>query len=445
MGRILLAFLLFMPFLAHGETGRVSTFELENGLQGVVIEDHRAPIVTHMVWYRVGSADEPPGHSGIAHFLEHLMFKGTERLGPGEFSRIVKENGGVDNAFTSFDYTAYFQRVARDRLPLMMELEADRMRNLRLDPAEVATERAVVLEERVTRTESDPGALFSEQRRAAQYLNHPYGRPIVGWRHEIEALDREDALAFYRRYYAPNNAILIVAGDVTPEEVQALAEATYGKLAPNPDLRPRARPQEPPQLSPRRLTFSDPRERRPYLIRTYLAPVRRPGDQREAAALTMLSYILGGTGITSLLGEKLQLERGLAVHTQAWYSATSLDPDGFGIYAQPRPGVSLAELEAAIDEVLADLVANGFDDAKLDRLKAQVRAEEVYERDDQEGLARTYGQALTAGLTVEDVREWPKLLQEVTEEEIVAAAKKVLDLRASVTALMEVPGWEGTQ
>jgi len=210
----------------------VTDFTLPNGLQVVVIEDHRAPVVVHMVWYRVGAADEPPGHSGIAHFLEHLMFKGTDEVPSGKFSEIVQAQGGSDNAFTSWDYTAYFQRVAADRLDLVMKLEADRMRDLRLTQEDVATERAVILEERTTRTDSDPGALFEEQAQAAQYLNHPYGIPIIGWRHEIEQLDRDDALAFYRRFYAPNNAVLVVAGDVTPDEVKRLAERHYGPLAP---------------------------------------------------------------------------------------------------------------------------------------------------------------------------------------------------------------------
>ena len=181
----------------------------------VVIEDTRAPVAVHMVWYRVGSSDEPPGKSGIAHYLEHLMFKGTEKRAPGEFSEVVEAQGGSDNAFTSFDYTGYFQRVASDRLSLMMEMEADRMTNLVLSDEVARPELGVVLEERSQRTDSNPGALFGEQRRAALFLNHPYGRPIIGWRSEIEELDMQDALDFYADHYAPNNAILVVAGDVT--------------------------------------------------------------------------------------------------------------------------------------------------------------------------------------------------------------------------------------
>ena len=212
---------------------RVSEFKLNNGLQVLVIPDHRAPVVTQMVWYKVGAADEPPGSSGIAHFLEHLMFKGTDLIPTGQFSKTIAKNGGEDNAFTNHDVTAYFQRVAKDRLPKVMEMEADRMANLRLSEQDVATERDVILEERRSRVDNDPGSILQEQMMAALYTNHPYGIPIIGWEHEIRALDREDAFSFYRRFYAPNNALLVIAGDVEPDEVRKLAEATFGKIAPS--------------------------------------------------------------------------------------------------------------------------------------------------------------------------------------------------------------------
>jgi zinc protease len=267
------------------------------------------------------------------------MFKGTETLGSGEFSEVVAANGGTDNAFTSYDYTAYFQRVAADRLELMMEMEADRMVNLSLDPEDVDTERQVILEERNQRTENEPGALFGEQRNAAQYMNHPYGIPIIGWRHEMEGLSLEDAKAFYRQHYAPNNAILIVAGDVEPEEVRALAETHYGPIPANPDLQPRARPSEPPQLAERRLSFADPRVAQPYVVRTYLAPERNAGDQREAAALLLLAEVLGGSGQTSVLAQKLQFDTQVAVYTSAFYGGVSLDNTTFGLIIVPAEGV----------------------------------------------------------------------------------------------------------
>jgi zinc protease len=420
----------------------VTSFRLDNGMEVLVLEDHRAPVVVNMVWYRIGSADEPPGKSGIAHFLEHLMFKSTKTLESGEFSKVVAANGGTDNAFTSFDYTAYFQRVAADRLDLMMQMEADRMVNLRLTPEEVDTERQVILEERNERTENEPGALFGEQRNAAQYMNHPYGIPIIGWRHEMEGLTLEDAKAFYHRYYAPNNAILIVAGDVEPEEVRAMAETHFGPIPANPDLPARARPSEPPQLSERRLSYADPRVAQPYVIRTYLAPERDAGDQREAAALLLLAEVLGGSGQTSVLARKLQFDTQVAVYASAFYGDVSLDDTTFGLVIVPAQGVSLADAEAALDAAVAEFLVEGIDDAQLERIRTQIRASLIYQEDDIQSLARAYGMALTSGLTVEDVEAWPEILKSVTEEEILAAAARVLDRSNAVTGWLTSPETE---
>ena len=411
----------------------VSSFTLDNGMQVVVIEDTRAPVVVHMVWYRIGAADEPPGHSGIAHFLEHLMFKGTDDVGPGEFSSIVEAQGGSDNAFTSWDYTAYFQRVAADRLDLMMKLEADRMRDLRLLEEDVVTERQVILEERSQRTDSSPAALLSEQARAAQFLNHPYAIPIIGWRHEMEQLSRQDALDFYQANYAPNNAILVVAGDVTPEQVRALAETHYGPLAPSDRITPRLRPSEPPHLSERRLTLSDPRVSEPYITRSYLAPERDPGDQSKAAALTVLAELLGGSPTTSVFARKLQFEQQVAVFSQAYYDGTTGDDATFNLVIVPLPGVTLEAAEAALDQVLADFLRDGPDPAAFARIKTQIRAGQIYARDNTNGLARTYGEALSTGLSVADVQAWPEVLQAVTPEDVMAAAAAVLDRRQAVT------------
>uniref|UniRef100_A4WWQ3 Peptidase M16 domain protein n=1 Tax=Cereibacter sphaeroides (strain ATCC 17025 / ATH 2.4.3) TaxID=349102 RepID=A4WWQ3_CERS5 len=422
--------MLSLPALAE----TVSDFRVPNGLEVVVIEDHRAPVVTHMVWYRVGAADEPPGHSGIAHFLEHLMFKGTDELAAGEFSATVEAQGGDDNAFTSWDYTAYFQRVAADRLDLMMKMEADRMRDLEMTEEDVRTERQVVLEERSQRIDSDPGSIFSEQSRAAAYLNHPYGIPIIGWRHEIEQLGREDAFSFYRTYYAPNNAILVVAGDVDPAEVRRMAEAHYGPLEPSANLPERLRPQEPPQLSERRLTFTDPRVAQPYVSRSYLAPARQSGAQEKAAALTILAELLGGSPTTSLLARELQFgERPRAVWAQAWYNGGALDSGSFGLAVVPVPGVPLDEAEEAMDAVVARFLEEGPDPEDFERIKIQLGAQDIYSRDNVDGLARRYGAALTTGLTVEDVKAWPDVLQAVTPEDVMAAAREVFDRRRAVT------------
>ena len=424
-----------MPLKAE-ET--VSDFVLDNGMQVVVIEDHRAPVVMHMVWYRAGSADEPAGSSGIAHFLEHLLFKGTETMAPGEFSATVAANGGRDNAFTSYDYTAYFQRVAADRLELMMRMESDRMVNLQLGEAEILTEREVIIEERNQRTENSPGALMREQLNAAQYLNHRYGVPIIGWRHEMVNLSLEDALSYYETYYAPNNAVLVVAGDVQPDEVLGLANTYYGKIPANPDLETRARPEEPPQTSARRMVFEDTRVAQPYVTRSYLAPERDPGNQETAAALTILAEVLGG-GTTSALTEKLQFERQVAVYTGAWYRGTSLDDTTFDLTIVPSQGVSLQDAEDAMDDAIAEFLEEGLDRDHLERIKMQLRASQIYARDSVESLANRYGAALTSGLTIADVQAWPEILQGVTEEDIMTAARQVFDRKKSVTGWLMAP------
>lgn len=411
----------------------VTDFTLDNGLEVVVIEDHRAPVVVHMLWYRAGSADEPIGQSGVAHFLEHLLFKGTETLAPGEFSATVAKNGGTDNAFTSFDYTAYFQRVAADRLGLMMQMESDRMVNIQLGEEDIATERDVILEERNQRVENSASALFREQKRAVQFLNHRYGVPIIGWRHEMESLDREDALSFYSKFYAPNNAVLVVAGDVTVDEVRALAETHYGKIPANPDVpAERVRSQEPPQTAARRLTFADARVAQPYVSRSYLAPERNAGAQEEAAALRILAEILGG-GQTAVLAEKLQFETQTAVYSGAFYGGQALDATTFDLVVVPTPGISLQQAEDAMDQVISDFLQNGVDVDHMSRIKTQIRAAEIYARDDVEGLANRYGSALTQGLSVADVQAWPEILQAVTAEDVMDAARKVLNPKTSVT------------
>jgi zinc protease len=404
-----------------------------------VIEHPRAPVVVQMIWYRVGAADEPPGHSGIAHFLEHLMFKGTDTIGPNQFSAIVEAQGGDDNAFTSWDYTAYFQRVAADRLPLVMEMEADRMRNLRLLPEDVDTERQVIIEERYQRTDSNPGALLSEQMRAAQFQNHPYSIPVIGWRHEMEALSREDALDYYQRFYAPNNATLVIAGDVDPETVKALAQEHYGPIVPSDGIAPRVRPQEPPQLAERRLTLADERVSEPYIFRTYLAPERDPGNQKEAAALTVLAELLGGSGQTSVLPRALQFDSQTAVYSAAFYDGSSIDDATFGLIVVPAPGISLDTAEAEMDRVIADFLKTGPDPAALDRIRTQVRAGDIYARDDVNALARRYGEGLSIGLTLEDIESWDEALSAVTEADIMAAAAKVFDRRNAVTGWLTRP------
>jgi len=431
MLRSLLALLLTTGAAAAQQ---VTTGTLDNGMQVVVIEDHRAPVVVHMVWYRTGSADEPAGASGVAHFLEHLMFKATDTLADGELSATVTANGGSDNAFTSYDYTAYFQRVAADRLDLMMQMESDRMNNLRLTEDDIATERQVIIEERNQRTENNPNALAREQILAAQYLNHRYGTPVIGWLHEMQELSRQDALDFYDLYYSPNNAILVVAGDVTPDQVMALAEQYYGRIPAEPHLPERFRPEEPPQRAERRLDYVDPRVGQDYVTRSYLAPERDHGAQETAAALVYLSEILGGSSATSVLGRALTFDSDIAVYAGAGYEGMALDDTTFTITVAPSEGVSLEEAERAMDATLAQFLTDGIDAGQFERIRTQLRASEIYALDNVEGLANRYGAALTQGLTVEDVEAWPDILQAVTPEDVMAAARAVLNRNNAVTA-----------
>jgi zinc protease len=414
---------------------------LANGMRVIVIEDHRAPVVAHMVWYKVGAADEPPGKSGIAHFLEHLMFKGTPDVPSGEFSKIVARNGGRDNAFTSYDYTGYYQNVARDKLDLVMGMEADRMTKLVLTADDVATERAVVLEERRSRTDNDPAAQLREAMNAAQYLAHPYGIPVIGWKHEVETLNLTDALDFYRRYYAPNNAILVVAGDVEAAAVFALAEKHFGPLA-RADTPSRLRPQEPPQLAARRVVFKDSRVSQADWRRSYLAPTRSAGASQHAIPLSLFADVLGG-GTTSPLYRELVVKRKLAANAGAYYSATGLDPGTFMLYATPAPGVSMQEVEAAMDETVAAVLKDGLLTADLERSRTGLLAAAVYARDNLFTSPRIFGDALTSGLSVAQVEAWPDDVRAVTMHEVMAAGRAVLKIDHSVTGLLLPTAKEG--
>lgn len=413
----------------------VSTFTLANGMQVVVIPDHRSPVVTHMVWYKVGAADEPQGKAGIAHFLEHLMFKGTTEHPYGEFDRIVRTNGGDQNAFTTQDYTSYFQRVQKDRLPLMMALEADRMQNLVLTDANVLPELKVVQEERRERTDNDPTSLLAEQLDAALYTAHPYGKPVIGWMDEVQGLSRQDALDFYAGHYEPGNAILVIAGDVTPDEVKALAERTYGKLVNKRPLEARTRTPEPPAVAERRVIMRDARATTVYWQRSYLAPAARLVPQREELAISLLAEVLGGSS-QSRLYRSLTIDKKLAAYAGAFYSADALDYGSFALYAAPNPGVDPAAVEKEIDAVLADIVKNGITQDELDRTRNHAIAEATYLVDSQDALARVFGTALATGQTVDDVLHWDRDMATVTIGDVKAAAAKVLDLRASVTGLL---------
>src|SRR4051812_24608173 len=414
---------------------RPASFTLDNGLQVVVIPDHRTPVVTQMIWYKVGAADETPGKSGLAHFLEHLMFKGTAKNPTGRFSQVVATIGGQENAFTSSDYTGYYQRVPRDQLASMMEFEADRMTGLVLTDEVVLPERDVILEEQNQRVANNPRARLGEQISAALYLNHPYGKPVIGWRHEMEKLDRADAIAFYKRFYGPNNAVVVIAGDVEPDQVLKLAEDTYGKVEKRNDFGPRQRPQEPKPAAARSLTLADPRVEQPSVSRSYLVPSFATAKKGESEALEVLSHILGNGSNSRLYGE-LVVSKGSALSAGSFYESNAIDTSIFGVFGAPRPGVSLPELEAQIDAVIAEVAAKGVTAEELERSKTRLIADAVYARDSQAALARWYGTALTTGASVDDVRLWPNRIKAVPAEAVQQAAREWLDKKRSVTGYL---------
>ncbi len=413
----------------------VTHSKLDNGMEIVVIPDPRTPVVTHMVWYKNGSADDPLGKSGIAHFLEHLMFKGTKEHPQGVFSNLVAELGGQENAFTGYDYTAYFQRIGKEHLATLMRFEADRMTNLVLSDEVVGPEREVVLEERRMRVDNDPGAQLDETLQATLFAHHPYGTPIIGWNHEIEELSREDALAYYTRFYTPENAILIVAGDVDAREVEALAAQTYGKIPARAQAPSRRRPQEPPPRAVRTVTLADEKVEQPSHERIFVVPSYTTAAPGEAEALDVLAHMLGG-GPASVLYETLVDEEKLAVSVGAYYMGSALDDTRFFIFATPTEGVELKDLDIALDRVLAKFIETKISEEDLRRAKTRMIADAVYARDSQVSLARWYGEALATGLAVKDVADWPDRIEAVTGAAITEAAREWLDKKRSVTGFL---------
>lgn len=435
---VCLAFAVFTPQALARELPRPETFTLRNGMQVIVIEDRRAPVVTHMVWYRVGAADEPRGRSGIAHFFEHLMFKGTRLIPPGEFSREIARNGGEDNAFTSWDYTAYYERIARDRLDLVMRMEADRMRNLRFSDETFLSERDVIVEERRQRVDNSPGAVLGERMRAMLWPHHPYGTPIIGWLHEIQALDRASAQAFYETWYAPNNAILVVAGDVDAAELRPLAERYYGRLRPTRNLPTRTWVVDPSNIGPMRVTHRDEKVRQPSLTRIYRAISYGTDEGRQAHALDVAIEVLGGSQ-TSRLYRALVEEQRIAISAGASSSTSGLGGGSVSAWATPADGVSLETLEAALDAVIARFLREGPSEAELARAKSSLSAAAIYSRDSQESLANIYGASLASGESIDDIVNWANDIEAVTREEALQMARETLDMNASVTGWLMPP------
>lgn len=418
-----------------GEPLKVEQFTLSNGMEVVVIPNHSVPAVSHMLWFKIGSADERQGVSGLAHYLEHMMFKGTKTLKVGEYSQIMAKHGGDHNAFTNLDYTGYYVNIAKQHLPLVMKTEADRMVNLSVDDAEFLKEREVIMEERSMRTDNQPGAVLDEQMRASLYTNHHYGIPVIGWRQEMEALSKAQVFDMYHRYYHPNNAILLLIGDVTAEEIKPLVESTYGKLSAG-ELMERHWADEPKPVAARRVILKDEKVLQPAFERYYLAPSFVYGEKEHAMPLVLLSQVLGGSQ-TSRLYQKLVVEQKIASQASAEYNGLSRGPAEFSISAVPAEGISLEKLEAAIDAVIQDTLQTGVTEEELRRAKNQAKAEVIYARDGLESLGIIMGNLLVIGLGVDFFNQWPNAIEAVSADQIKNSGVWLLQPERSVTGWLE--------
>jgi zinc protease len=416
----------------------VQEFKLGNGLKILVREDQRTPVVVSQLWYKVGSSYEPSGMTGISHALEHMMFKGTATIGPGEFSRIIAANGGSENAFTSRDYTAYYQKLAKDRLAVSFRLEAERMRQSRLAEEDIAKELKVIEEERRLRTDDSPESLTQEYFYATAYLTSPYRNPVIGWMNDIKSLTAEDIKRWYQKWYAPNNATLVVVGDVDSQQVLELAKTYFGPLQPSelPTLQSTA---EIPQQGEKRIIVKVPAEL-PYVVLGYQVPVLKTAEQNwEPYALEVLSGILDG-GSSSRLSRKLIRGSQVAVSAGASYNMTSRLNDLFILTVNPAPGHDLAEVERALRNQVKELRETLVDSAELARVVAQVIASEVYQRDSTFYQAMQMGILETVGLGWKVQEEYVDCIKAVTAEQLREVARKYLsDDRLTVATLEPLP------
>jgi zinc protease len=416
----------FIPAVVNAAPLEKSVFEktLSNGLKVIVKEDHRAPVLVQQIWYHAGSMDEITGTTGIAHVLEHMMFKGTKSVPPGEFSRRIAAAGGRENAFTSYDYTAYFQQLHKDKLELAMKLESDRMHNLVLSDAEFAKEIQVVMEERRMRTDDEPHALLSEQLMAMAFEEHPYHHPIIGWMNDLKTLTAADARNWYQHWYTPNNATLVIAGDVKASDVFAMAQRYYGSI-PSRALPSRKNFVEPAQLGSKRFTVKAPAEL-PLLVMAYQAPtLRDPQKDTIPYSLEVLGAVLDGNQ-SARLNKILVREKQLASNVGAGYDSTARGPSLFTIEGTPSAGVGVAALEAAILEQIAILVRDGISPEELARVKAQVTANEVYKLDSVFYQAMQLGQMESIGLKHQDIPLMLEKIKAVTALQVQEAARDIL-------------------
>lgn len=425
--RLQIAALALVSLISFEVFANPHEYMLENGLKLIVKEDHRSPVVVSQIWYKAGSVDELNGTTGIAHVLEHMMFKGTKKVSGGEFSKQIAAVGGRDNAFTARDYTAYFQQLHKSKLPLAMKLEADRMHNLKLTKEEFAKEIKVVMEERRLRTDDQPHSLVHEKMMAVAYQSHPYRRPIIGWMNDLENMSVQDAQEWYDRWYAPNNAVLVVVGDVNPNDVFSLAQKYYGKIKSRPLLSLALRkPQvEPPQAGIKRLMIKAPAQL-PYLVMGYHAPVLHDADADwEPYALEMLVGVLVGNG-SARLNKELVREQRIASSVNADYDSTGRGPSMFFLNGTPSEGKSAEELETALHNEVQKLIRDGVTEEELARVKAQVVSGHVFQLDSMFYQAMQIGQLESVGLSYRDLDTIIKKLQAVTAEQVRDVAIKYL-------------------
>lgn len=411
------------------------SFMLANGMQVVVIPNHRAPVVSHMVWYRIGSADEKPGKSGIAHFLEHLMFKGTPKYSGTALTDTVARNGGDQNAFTTYDYTGYYQNIAVDRLPLVMDIEADRMRNLSLTKEDVDTEREVIIEERRMRTDNVPSSQLGERVDASLWMTNHYGIPVIGWEAEMRGLTREDAFSVYKEYYAPHNAILVVAGDVTVESLKPLAEKYYGAIPKSGVYKPRVRPTFLQPRADTRVVMHHERVNQPQWGRQIIAPSYNVGDRKDVHALEVFSEIAGG-GATSKLYRELVVKQQVAAGFSTGYNADTISYGTFYISLTPNPGVPWEQAEAAYTKAMDALLKDGITDADVAQAKSRMKARLAFAKDSPMSAARAVGAALAVGETLSDVENWPDEIDKVTAAQVRSAAHKLFTQYSSATGVL---------
>jgi zinc protease len=411
------------------------TFTLDNGLQVVVIPNHRAPVVTHMVWYKVGAADDPRNKHGLAHFLEHLMFKGTDKVGPGEFSAVIASLGGEENAFTSYEYTAYFQTVAREDLETMMRMEADRMTGLTLAPEIVRAERDVIAEERRQVVDSRPHSKLGEAMDALLYAGSPYAIPVIGWAEDIQNLEQQDVEDFYHRWYAPNNAILVVSGDITAKELKPLAEKYYGPQKANQNLPARVRPHQAPIEVAARIVMHDPQIERPYFNRSIPAPENTLGTEPEAYALSVLIDIMSG-GTASRIYQSLVVKQRLANNVGMASGSGRISASEITVYGEPAEGHSVDDLAAGFDAEIAKLIKDGVTEKEVQEAKERLLAQAIFVRDSVSMPARIFGSSLATGETVEDVEQWAARIAAVPVGMVNAVARDIFESKFSVTGIL---------